>query len=150
VKTYSISSLPGVWDDEPDTDIRTATLDEIEEMARRGELAPTRPDAEEIELDDSFWAHARWMPPLFPRKTSVHLRLDQDVLDWFKGQGKGHLTRMNAVLRTFAYAEKNRALREGVAAEALHKKSKAKSVTRKKAPKRAAAGAPQHKKTSRS
>jgi uncharacterized protein (DUF4415 family) len=119
-------------------------------MRRRGDFVPTRPDAEEIELDDSFWAHAKWMPPLFPRKTSVHLRLDQDVLDWFKGQGKGHLTRMNAVLRTFAYAEKNRALRRDVAAAALRKKSKAKSASRKKAAKRAAAGARQHKKTSRS
>ena len=77
---------------------------------------PTRPDAEEIELDDSFWAHAKWIPPLFPRKTSVHLRLDQDVLDWFKGQGKGHLTRMNAVLRTFVFSREDRALREDVAA----------------------------------
>jgi uncharacterized protein (DUF4415 family) len=150
VKTYSISSLPGVWDDEPDTDIRTATLDEIEEMARRGELAPTRPDAQEIELDDSFWAHAKWMPPLFPRKASVHLRLDQDVLDWFKGQGKGHLTRMNAVLRTFVYSQKNRALRADVAAGPARKKSKVKNPSVKKAPKRAAAGARQHKKTRRS
>ena len=81
-------------------------------MERRGELHPTRPDAEEIELDDSFWDNARWQAPLFPpeppapKKASVHLRLDQDVLDWFKSQGKGHLTRMNAVLR--AYFESRR------------------------------------------
>jgi uncharacterized protein (DUF4415 family) len=119
-------------------------------MRRRGDFVPTRPDAEKIELDDSFWAHAKWMPPLFPRKTSVHLRLDQDVLDWFKGQGKGHLTRMNAVLRTFVYSQKNRVLRESVAVEAVRKNPKAKSAPRKKAAKRAAAGARQHKKTSRS
>jgi uncharacterized protein (DUF4415 family) len=140
----------GEVDESPDTDIRSATFEELHEMARRGELAPTRPDAEEIELDDSFWAHAKWIPPLFPRKTSVHLRLDQDVLDWFKGQGKGHLTRMNAVLRTFVYSQKNRALRESVATEAVRKNSKAKSPARKKAVKRAAAAARQHKKTSRS
>jgi uncharacterized protein (DUF4415 family) len=34
-------------------------------------------------------------------KTSVHLRVDTDVLEWFKHQGKGHLTRMNAVLRPY-------------------------------------------------
>ena len=39
-------------------------------------------------------------------KTSVHLRVDHDVFEWFKHQGKGHLTRMNAVLR--AYYEANR------------------------------------------
>ena len=106
VKTYSISSLPGVWDDEPAGDIKSATLDEIDEMARRGALAPTRPDAEEIELDDSFWDHAKLIPAMAPRKSSVHLRVDSDVLDWFRHQGKGHLTRMNAVLR--AYFEANR------------------------------------------
>ncbi len=35
------------------------------------------------------------------RKASVHLRVDADVLDWFKSQGAGHLTRMNAVLRAY-------------------------------------------------
>jgi uncharacterized protein (DUF4415 family) len=39
-------------------------------------------------------------------KTSVHLRLDSDIVDWFKTQGKGHLTRMNAVLRAYVEAQK--------------------------------------------
>jgi uncharacterized protein (DUF4415 family) len=83
-------------------------------MARRGELYPTRKGTREVEveLDESFWEHARAMPSLVSRadsparKTSVHLRIDHDVADWFKRQGKGHLTRMNAVLR--AYYEANR------------------------------------------
>ena len=41
-----------------------------------------------------------------PGKQSVHLRVDRDVLDWFRAQGRGHLTRMNAVLR--AYYEAHR------------------------------------------
>ena len=111
VNTYSVSSLPGELDDEPDADIRSYTAEELRAM-RRARLGKTSPDAEEIELDDSFWENARWQAPLFPpeppapRKASVHLRLDQDVLDWFKAQGKGHLTRMNAVLR--AYFESQR------------------------------------------
>ncbi len=36
-----------------------------------------------------------------PRKKSVHLRLDEDVLSWFRETGKGYQTRMNAVLRTY-------------------------------------------------
>ena len=40
-------------------------------------------------------------------KTSVHLRLDSDVVDWFKANGKGHLTRMNAVLRAYVEAQKH-------------------------------------------
>jgi uncharacterized protein (DUF4415 family) len=42
-------------------------------------------------------------------KTSVHLRLDSDVVDWFKARGKGHLTRMNAVLRAYVDAQERRA-----------------------------------------
>lgn len=36
-----------------------------------------------------------------PAKTSVSLRIDADVLEWFKAQGPGYQTRMNAVLRAF-------------------------------------------------
>ena len=42
----------------------------------------------------------RGLKPI-PSKTLVSLRLDQDVLEWFKGQGAGYQTRMNAVLRAF-------------------------------------------------
>lgn len=34
-------------------------------------------------------------------KASISLRVDADVLDWFKAQGPGYQTRMNAVLRAF-------------------------------------------------
>jgi uncharacterized protein (DUF4415 family) len=36
-----------------------------------------------------------------PPKASVSLRVDADVLAWFKAQGRGYQTRMNAVLRAF-------------------------------------------------
>lgn len=38
-------------------------------------------------------------PP--PAKASISLRVDQDVLDWFKAQGAGYQTRINAVLKAF-------------------------------------------------
>ena len=34
-------------------------------------------------------------------KTAISLRVDADVLEWFKAQGEGYQTRMNAVLRAF-------------------------------------------------
>jgi uncharacterized protein (DUF4415 family) len=34
-------------------------------------------------------------------KTSISLRVDADVLEWFKAQGSGYQTRINAVLRAF-------------------------------------------------
>jgi uncharacterized protein (DUF4415 family) len=39
-----------------------------------------------------------------PPKQSVSLRLDADVLKWFKSQGTGYQTRINAVLRAFTEA----------------------------------------------
>jgi uncharacterized protein (DUF4415 family) len=54
------------------------------------------PDAAPIEMD---WTKARLV--LSPGKDAVTLRLDRDVLDWFKKQGRGYQTRINAVLREF-------------------------------------------------
>lgn len=39
-----------------------------------------------------------------PYKTKVTLRLDDDVLRFFRAMGAGHLTRINAVLRVFMLA----------------------------------------------
>ena len=38
-----------------------------------------------------------------PTKTEVHMRVDTDVLEWYKSQGKGYQTKMNAVLRAYAF-----------------------------------------------
>ena len=35
------------------------------------------------------------------RKAAISLRLDPDVLAWFKAQGPGYQTRMNAVLKAY-------------------------------------------------
>jgi uncharacterized protein (DUF4415 family) len=68
----------------------------------------TSPDAPEAEsLGADFWSSARVVMPR--GKTSVHLRLDSDVVEWFKTNGKGHLTRMNAVLRAYVDSQKRRA-----------------------------------------
>ncbi|MCC6195973.1 MAG: BrnA antitoxin family protein [Burkholderiales bacterium] len=42
----------------------------------------------------------RGLKPVQP-KAAISLRLDADVLDWFKAQGPGYQTRINAVLRAF-------------------------------------------------
>ena len=39
-----------------------------------------------------------------PPKASIALRVDADVLEWFRTQGPGYQTRMNAVLRAFKEA----------------------------------------------
>jgi uncharacterized protein (DUF4415 family) len=59
------------------------------------------PDAAPLDID---WTKARLVLP--PGKENVTLRVDRDVLAWFRATGKGFHTRMNAVLR--AYMEANR------------------------------------------
>lgn len=79
------------------------SLDELKARKARGETR-LNPDAPEIDVeDDDFWARATVRVP--SAKTSIHLRVDSDVLDWFKAQGVGHLTRMNAVLRAYMDAQ---------------------------------------------
>ncbi len=64
---------------------------EIEAIARTDEDNPA------TSADD--WAHASvGLPPL---KTPVNAKFDVDVVDWFKSQGRGYQTRMNAVLRHY-------------------------------------------------
>lgn len=57
------------------------------------------PDPDEPELD---WSRARLVIP--EPKTAVSIRLDADVLAFFKGQGRGYQTRINAVLRAYMEA----------------------------------------------
>ena len=36
-----------------------------------------------------------------PRKVLLTLRVDRDVLDWYRRQGRGYQTRINALLRAY-------------------------------------------------
>jgi uncharacterized protein (DUF4415 family) len=40
-------------------------------------------------------------------KTAVTIRLDQQVLKWFKAKGPGYQTRINALLRAYMEAHKS-------------------------------------------
>ena len=60
------------------------------------------PDAVPLDVD---WTKARLVIP--PGKDVVTLRLDRDVLDWFRAQGQGYQTRINQVLRAFYEARRN-------------------------------------------
>ena len=40
-------------------------------------------------------------PDTFEAKRMITLRIDQDIIDWFKASGRGYQTRINAALRQF-------------------------------------------------
>ncbi len=50
------------------------------------------------ELDDEFFQQAELHLPV---KKPVTIRLDADVLEWFKGQRQGYQTRINNLLRKY-------------------------------------------------
>jgi uncharacterized protein (DUF4415 family) len=66
------------------------TDEEIEEAIRKD------PDAVPLDFD---WSEAVLVIP--PKKKAISIRLDEDVLDYFKREGSGYQRRMNAVLRSY-------------------------------------------------
>jgi uncharacterized protein (DUF4415 family) len=63
---------------------------EIETIAMR--------DRDGRPMSDGEWAKAEI---IHPQKVPVGLKLDDDVLGWFKSQGKGYQTRINTILRRY-------------------------------------------------
>ena len=73
-----------------------ALTDEEIEQAVAGD-----PDAPPL-VDEAWFRDAEISIPAVKVATSI--RVDGDVMDWFKTQGRGWQTRMNAVLRAYAKA----------------------------------------------
>lgn len=84
-----------------------ADLGRLRRMTER-EIERTSPP-ELADLPDDFWAEAEVV--VAPPKRAISLRVDQDVLDWFREQGPRYQTRINAVLRT--YVSRAKAARSG-------------------------------------
>jgi uncharacterized protein (DUF4415 family) len=89
-------------------DIKTYSLEQIRAMkgqtdwdalSKNGDFEG--PDEEDFEVD---WSRAVMVENFL--KTPISLRVDPDVLEFFKSQGPGYQTRMNAVLRSYMNAKK--------------------------------------------
>jgi len=73
------------------------------EWSRLKQLRDSEIDYSDIpKLDKSFFKHAKLRMP--QRKKSVSLRLDLDVLTWFKHGGRGYQTKINAILKAYVEA----------------------------------------------
>jgi uncharacterized protein (DUF4415 family) len=109
-----------------DRDIAKYTAEELRAMVARGEDqtdwarldAMTEEELEAASASDPDWAdiprdwykHATPHNPDALRK-QVRLRLDPDLLAWFKRQGPGYQARINAALRAFVEAHERRRAR---------------------------------------
>lgn len=76
--------------------ISKLSIDEVMKAEDRTRLdAPEGPS-----LGPDFWKKAKVIYPEGPKK-QITVRLDADMVEWFKKQGRGYQTRMNAVLRSY-------------------------------------------------
>jgi uncharacterized protein (DUF4415 family) len=87
------------------------TRAERDRLAAYHELAETMRDLEadlRWGLNDTLRLPQAWVEiaarPGVPKKTQLTIRLDDDIVAFFRAMGAGYLTRINAVLRTFMLA----------------------------------------------
>jgi uncharacterized protein (DUF4415 family) len=85
------------------------TAAELRAMKKRGEVRTDWADAAKKSLPsgrdpDDAMDEIDWLTTELPKprvKAAMTLRLDADMLDWFRAQGKGYQTRINAILRRY-------------------------------------------------
>ncbi len=76
--------------------------DRLRRMREQDIRAGIDADPDAHGTDEAFWQNARVVWPR--RKEAVTMRLDADLLEWFRQQ-KGYQTRINAILRTYMQAQ---------------------------------------------
>jgi len=83
------------------TNTRCAAMSKVSktDWKRLSDMGDKDIDTSDIpELDDDFFLSAELK---VPPKQPVTLRIDSDVLVWFKTQGQGYQTRINKLLRAY-------------------------------------------------
>ena len=89
---------------QPSTSRKSTSMKSKTDWARlksgAGDVKPT-PENPEADIKHIVRGLVRKGLKPLPSKASISLRVDQDVLEWFKMQGSGYQTRMNTVLRAF-------------------------------------------------
>jgi uncharacterized protein (DUF4415 family) len=88
-----------------------ARVDAMTEAELEASIAPTG-QARGLKAHDPDDVHATpdWSQTVLglpPRKEHINIRIDADVLSWFKQTGRGWQTRMNNVLRAFVESRRH-------------------------------------------
>jgi uncharacterized protein (DUF4415 family) len=74
----------------------------VDRMTGREIEAISATDRDGPPLSDAAWAKAKLVDPF---KQPITIRLDRDVVSWFKARGRGYQTRINIVLRRYMDAQ---------------------------------------------
>ena len=69
----------------------------------KGKTASAGRSARSSQQKQTDWGNVQVVWP--QAKQAISLRIDQDILTWFRDRGPGYQTRMNAVLRAFVDAQ---------------------------------------------
>ena len=83
------------------------TAAELRARRQRGEAQVNWKDAAERALPsgndaDDAMEEIDWATTALPAAQGAHrLRLDADMLSWFRGQGRGYQTKINAIFRSY-------------------------------------------------
>lgn len=105
--------------------IERASAEQLQAMRDRGKSrsdwqaaeAMSRDEVERLAEEDDGTLPEGWESTVEigvpQRRHPVHIRLDPEVLRWFKAHGPGYQTRINAVLRAFVQARQREEARRG-------------------------------------
>lgn len=76
----------------------------LKELPDEAITSAAETDPDNLPLDDPFFETARRLSPsalLKEAKQQITLRIDAEVLEWFRASGVGYQSRMNAVLKAY-------------------------------------------------
>ncbi len=76
------------------------------ELYKRRDKSRDNADPDAPVLPPEMWDNAINGKYYRPMKTQISFRVDNDVLEWLKSKGEGHLTRINEILRERMMAER--------------------------------------------
>lgn len=92
---------------------RTSTIskgktdwDQFDALTDEETRAGIKADPDVHPTDENFWKTAKVVMP--QAKETITIRLDPDVLEWFRNKGRGYQTRINAILRSYMHAHEDR------------------------------------------
>jgi len=84
------------------------TVEELQAKRARGETRSDRKKAAALPIRTGAIPTTPWNPLIGHNRIAIKrpkahasLRLDADMLDWFKAQGRGYQTKINAILRSY-------------------------------------------------
>ena len=77
--------------------------DRLDKMSAAEVERVAKSDTDGLPMSDEEWLDAETRRPI---KVPIGLKLDDDVLRWFKAQGRGYQTRINTILRRYVQAHR--------------------------------------------